>query len=200
MTRQLSPLSTTQLLKTMKTFSCEVSLTAAQSEQFNRTMKGRRLGHVQLDELLSTALAQKYTRNELVLLSLARPPAPLSAFFEVRQVRALADGSLITNYAFDAPQRTRLVAKVLDVHDTVNVSDGDLISDARTFSPLDARTGPMVRAIRRRHGTPKSLASDPVGVSSRDRIRTVIRSVPDEGKREVEAVQGQLTRSTVKAK
>jgi hypothetical protein len=199
MTRQLSPPFTTHLLKTMKTFSCEVTLKAAQSEQFNRTMQGRRIGHVQLDEILSDALTQKYTQDELVLLNRARPPAPLSAFFEVRQIRDLADGSLIATYAFDAPQRTRLVAKVLDVHDTVNLSDGDLISDARTFSPLDARTGPLVRAIRRRHGTPKSVAVDPVGASSRDRVRTVIRSVPDDGKREFEAGQGQLTRSTVKA-
>jgi len=131
--------------------------------------------------------------------STLRPP--LSAFFKVRQVLEPDDGSLIATYAFDAPQRTRLVAKVFNpAHDTVNFVDGGLISDARMFSPLDDRTGPLVLAIRREHGTPKSVTINPVGISSRDRIRMVIHSLPDDGKHDFEATKGQLTSALQQSK
>lgn len=163
----------------MKSFSCEVTLTPVEFKQFNRTVQDRRLGHDQLDVMLIAALSEKYTPDQLVLLNRARPPVFHSAFFKVRDVHVADDGSMVVTYAFVLPVKTRLVKRIFDEQsDTENLAEGDMLGYMSLFCPIDTRTGPMVRAIRRKNGT--LMDEDPVGVSRHDRIRIVISSVPDE--------------------
>jgi hypothetical protein len=166
----------------MKTFSCEVVLTAAEFEQFNRTICGSRLGHDRLDELLSTALSEKYTPDELMQLTQSRgTPGFQSTYFNVREVRNVDDGSPIVTYAYDVPVRMRSVTRIYDEErDAGNLAEGDLLSTMPLFCPFDARAGAMVHAMRRKNKILPDEANDPVGVSRHDRIRVVISSVPDD--------------------
>lgn len=154
-------------------------MTSDEYKQFNRTISGSRLGHDQLDELLSVALSAKYTPGKLAQLN--RASAIFSASFEVADVRDSGTGSLIVTYTYDLPVRMRMVTTVFDeATDTVDLAAGEMLGFMPLFCPFDARAGTTVRAIRRKREAFTDEKYDPPGISRHDRVRVIIRSLPDE--------------------
>lgn len=163
----------------MKNYSCEVVYRRSQIENFDTSkVTGRSDRNDFLNRLILAALAAKYTRDELVPLNRSMTPSgPASLFQEVNSNDG-DDGLVRVSYAYAVPPKSKVVTRLIDPDEVIpDLSSSKMLTWSKASTPLDARSGAALRAIRRKRGTPAENTSGPIGTSRNNRVRAVCETI-----------------------
>ena len=163
----------------MKNYSCEVAYHRSEVEKFDTAKVTGRSDHNDfLNRLILAALAAKYTRDELVPLNRSMTPSgPASLFQEVSSAEG-DDGLVRVSYAYTVPPSSTTAVRLADTDEPYQrIGTGSLVVKMTASTPLDARSGSALRAIRRKRGTPAENTSQPIGTSRNNRVRAVRETI-----------------------
>jgi hypothetical protein len=163
----------------MKNYSCEITVRHRDLELFDLTkFSGRSDRNDFLSLAIDASLKSKYTSFQLAPLYRSLSPAAFATGFTlVRTVQVDSETSKMT-YAYKLPPTSRTIVRPFQQgRDSEISTPNHLVTTMVASSPLDARSGPALRTIRRRRGTPAASINGPVGVQPGERIRVVCETV-----------------------